>query len=219
MKILIISVPRCGSTSLFEGLYQGLNNFKGFCEPFNEPNEGYGNDKNLYSLNYDNLIVKILGWELAFSNKYHNYFEFVDSIFRHEYFNIDVFIENIVKINIQYSKNFDKIILLDRKNKNDILESLIFASTNLKYHSKYIFEKSLLEKKDISSQLSNHIKYQSKIIHLISNHLNIPVTYYEDLFSGNKKNINNFLLSNQIKLDLPDKFYNFLNPKNRYRQN
>ena len=213
MKILIISAPRAGSTSLFNGLYKSLHNFKGFCEPFNGGNESLGNSNKEYSLNYSNLLVKLLPWTYFNSKPLPIYF--THSLFQHNYLPFSTFLHYLIEDLIKYSSNFNKIILLRRKNEIESAKSMAYASSNNEYHIPYFYDNT---KYDYNEDL-NFILNSNKAIENLSNKLNIPITYYEDLFTGNKDNIKDFVLQNQLPISNFEDFYFYLNPKNRYRQN
>ena len=213
MKILILGNPRSGSTSLFQGLHKSLEGYKSFCEPLNPKEEKFGDLKSEYSLEYNKLIVKILPWDLiikSFSSQ-----DFIFNLFEKNYISLNELFPSIINSLIEYSKNFQKIILLDRKDKIEQSQSLKYASITQNYHNFYKFNNEDLDFLTQTNLLNNH----SKVLNILSNTLNIPITYYEDLFQGNKNSINNFLTQNNIQVDNFENFYSYLNPKNRYRQN
>jgi hypothetical protein len=212
MKILIISSPRSGSTSLFNGLYKSLYNFKGFCEPFNPNSESLGNLNKEYSLTYPNLLVKILPWDLLYSQPLPIYF--LNLFFSKNYVSFDALLPYILENLIKYSSNFDKIILLRRKNEIESSKSTIYSNNN-EYHNLYFYDNI---KYDYSEDL-NFVVNNNLIIKNLSNELNISITYYEDLFTGNKDNIKNFISANQLPISSFENFYSYLDPKNRYRKN
>ena len=214
MKILIISSPRSGSTTLFNALYKCLSNYKGFCEPFNAGDESLGNSYKEYSLNYSNLIVKVLPWDLLISNRL-EYFEIIDQFFQTNTYSLDI-VKSKALLNLKnYSSNFDQIILLTRKNKISQAQSYTFASTTHLYHTTYEYNQDFQDLTRGFTFIQNH----DDILFSLSQKLNLSITYYEDLFQGNKSNIKNFLNQNNIQLNNENVFYEYLNPKNRYRQN
>jgi hypothetical protein len=214
MKILIISSPRSGSTTLFNALYKCLPNYKGFCEPFNAGDESLGNSYKEYSLNYSNLIVKVLPWDLLISNRL-EYFEIIDQFFQTNTYSLDI-VKSKALLNLKnYSSNFDQIILLTRKNKISQAQSYTFASTTHLYHTTYEYNQDFQDLTRGFTFIQNH----DDILFSLSQKLNLSITYYEDLFQGNKSNIKNFLNQNNIQLNNENVFYEYLNPKNRYRQN
>ena len=108
MKILIIAVPRTGSTSLTINI--GKQNYYEVHEPYNPILNGY--KENSYpnqELGKDRLVVKHTISDMP----YEKYVEFKS--------NIDLLLD--------YVKYFDKVILLDRYTTQEHLESFL----NLKY--------------------------------------------------------------------------------------
>ena len=212
MKTLIISPPRSGSTSLFLGLHKSIKGCKGFCEPFNPINEPFGDLKSEYSLDYNNLLVKLLPWDLLYSHPLP--LRFIDLVFTKNFVSFDILLPYILEGLVKYSSNFDKVILLRRKNEIESAKSTTHASSN-GYHIPYSYDST---KYDYSKDL-NFVVNNNNIIKNLSSILNIPITYYEDLFIGNKNNIKNFIDINQLPISNFENFYSYLDPKNRYRQN
>jgi len=162
MKILIISIPRTGSTSLLERIATEKK-LKPIFEPFD------GTNRVLYK-NEDNIVVKSM-------------------VFQHQN-------------NFELAKDFDEIILLSRKNINDCIESHsyhVFFSIKNGYksteHYKYVEppEDVVFECK------TNIIKWNEQIFEL-SEKLNIPISYYEDLFDINSSD--RLRIKEDIKKDL-----------------
>lgn len=146
MKILIISLPRTGSTSLLKDYAKKYN-----LKPFSEPFSIYSNDNYNFE---DNSIVKSI-----ISQK-----------------SIDFYKE--------YSKNFNKVILLSRKNLKECAESMAYLN--------YYLDKGFSHDKEYSwkptpnlPETINYIKDCNKSLKILSEYLNIPISYYEDLFNPN----------------------------------
>ena len=188
MKILIISVPRSGSTTLIKALSSTLK-LKKIDEPFNEGLWG--------SVKYDiipenNVVVKSL---------------------------IDIVVPNHNTINFykEYSKLFDKTIILSRHNVKELSESYAFqAWKNSKnpntWHQKYTYSQN----GDIDKWVEFMIKNKADL-EILSNELNIEIDWYEDLYCGDEEKIVNFLNKHKLNVDIP-KFCNPLNPIHRLRQ-
>ena len=195
MKILIISSGRAGSNSLSRGLQSSLNNHKLVIEPFN--NYYFKNNINpsKYDLSEPNLIVKTLSFHGP-TNLFH-------------YIDINLIQKQTIDFLLEYSSNFSKIILLGRKNK------IQTAKSWQKLFTSQFYNKSPLSSLPYSDFLS-HVSYSELILEIISNIKNIPITYYEDIFNGNKNNINTFLNSYKLILD-NNNLHNFLNPKGKYK--
>ena len=98
MRILIISLPRTGSTSLLHKISKERE-FRAIFEPFD------GSDRFLYDDDMNNVVVKTI-------------------IHQHEN-------------NFELSKKFDDVILLNRKNFKNHLESYSYLYHNIRngYHS------------------------------------------------------------------------------------
>jgi len=69
---------------------------------------------------------------------------------------------------------------------------------------------------EITSILKSYVRNDLKLKKL-GKLINTEVDYYEELFSGNKSIIENFLEKHELDLDF-NILFNYLNPKNRYRQ-
>ena len=188
MKILIIAIPRSGSNTLLKSMSSTLK-LKKIDEPFNE---------NLWeNVKYDiipenNVVVKSL---------------------------ISIVVPNQTTINFykEYSKLFDKIIILSRKNTQEAAESYAFqmwTPTNIpnKWHQKYNYN----QPGDIDKWVEFMIKTKNNL-ETLSNELNIEIDWYEDLYCGDEKKIVNFLNKHKITVDIPE-FSEYLNPKHKLRQ-
>ena len=85
---------------------------------------------------------------------------------------------------ISYSKYFEHIVILDRKDKRAQAESASVSKVTKKPHSKYSvisFDKNLVKKwEDFFSKSSESLK-------VISNKINKKIYYYEDIYYGNVK--------------------------------
>ena len=210
MKILILGNLRSGSTTLFNALYKSMEGYKGFCEPYNPSETRFGDSKSTYSLEYSNLIVKILPWDL------HSDYSFfvVDNAFQNNMSSVDFIKSFIINSLNNYVINFDKVILLNRKNKLEQAQSYSFASRNNLYHNNYEYDDNF---QDLSRSF-NLIKNHDDILDYLSNNWKIPLIYYEDLFLGNTDNINNFVKNYNLPIKDFKILYEYLNPKNRYRQ-
>jgi hypothetical protein len=157
MKILIISLPRTGSSNLLFSL-ANEKNLKPVIEPFNSNiwNKENNHVNRIYHSNDDNVIVKTI-------------------IFQHP-------------DNLSLSKEFDEVILLSRKNLTDCAESWSYLEYKKKqngfeFNQPYFWEKT----PNYIEELENIIKWNKELT-FISNELNIPITYYEDLYDVNDKN-------------------------------
>jgi len=150
MSILIIALPRTGSTSLLYKLAKE-NGFKPLYEPFDNTGRFiYNGEKN--------VVVKTI-------------------ICHHPN-------------NFELSKEFDSVILLSRKN---VLEnaqshsySTYFSRTkNYNSNKQYYYEDTPTHIFELC--YNNIIKWNEDLKEL-SNKLNIPITYYEDIYDSNDIN-------------------------------
>lgn len=149
MKILIISLPRTGSSSL---LYKLANEYKlkPIFEPFHDGTNTYRDQ--VYNVNEDDVIVKTI-------------------IFHH-------------KNNLDLCKEFDKIILLTRKDLIACSESYAYfvknVGKNFKSYYEYVYENvNEFEFK----KACDFIKKCNDDLNILSEKLNTPLTYYEDIFN------------------------------------
>ena len=188
MKILIIAIPRSGSTTLLKTISSMLK-LKRMGEPFNE---GFARNVNWNYKPENNVVVKSL-------------------------INIIVPNHNTINFYKEYSKLFDKTIILSRKNTQEAAESYAFqmwTPTNIpnKWHHKYNYN----HLGDIDKWVEFMIKNTSDL-EILSKELNIEIDWYEDLYSGKKEEIVRFVNKHKIDINL-DKFSEYLNPKHRLRQ-
>jgi len=200
MRILIIAVPRTGSTSLAINI--GKENYHEIHEPYNPILDGY--EKNLYpnkEIDKDRLVVK----HTISDEPHEKYVKFKSNI----------------HLLIDYVKYFDKVILLDRKISQEHLESFL----SLKYtQEQKVSSHSRWELSTIPTEwIDNHmLEYKKELdilkseIESLSKIIDIPITYYEDLYGEDR--IHSFEIINKWELDLdPFQLNEYLHPSNRYR--
>ena len=157
MSILIIALPRTGSTEL--GRRLSINNkFKYEFEPFN-PIAG------LPPLtNFKNIVLKTIIFQLPHYIKE----------------------ENRINWLIELKKEFDEVILLSRKNLIDCAESWSYLNykkqqNGFESNQSYLWEKT----PNYNEEYGNILKWNDELL-FISNELNIPITYYEDVYKSNE---------------------------------
>ena len=152
MRVLIISLPRTGSNSLMKK-YSNDYNLEMFGEPYNKINK-YIWTENDYSK--DNVVVKTIISQTPND-------------------------ENNVDFWFNKSKNYDKVILLSRKDLNACAESCAFLSYNLKngfkFNEKYEWYLTPNMRETIT-----YINKCQKDLEDLSNLLNIEIIYYEDIY-------------------------------------
>ena len=174
MKIQILSSGRSGSTSLLTGIVKSMSNSKLIFEPFNPILDWYVDPS-------QNLLQHIN--ELNNLNQDYNIIE-KNLIF----FPKDLFPKSIVSFYLDYIQNFDKVILLLRKNINQVAESFFYARHTNKWHEKYFPTEKIL--KNVDKEGLNEAKTYNNLLLEISKKSKNKIYYYEDLFSGNLSLIN-----------------------------
>jgi hypothetical protein len=174
MKILLLGTPRSGSTSLIKFIdsHISLSNYQMFIEPFNRnlyPNKEYDEDRDtiLYVTKYNNVLVKSL------------------FLLGHEEYPIKSFNDIYEYLNWCYSY-FDKIIILDRKDKLAQSESFAINETSMRergigWHTPKIYDVDTIEPSYIKTMIDRYTE-SSEILHNISYKQKFPMFYYEDIF-------------------------------------
>lgn len=164
MKIVVICTVRSGTTTLIDGLSNSLS-----IVPITIPYDYYG------EYNFDTLLNQ------AFNRR--------DTIVRFSPIQQEYsFVESIIK-------KFDFCILLDRKNKQEQYESFLWmvyclshSNNRLLLHSSYDLDSipKLIKENPLNEDKWKNILSLSNQMHTLSDRLNIPILYYEDLFYSNK---------------------------------
>jgi Mg2+ and Co2+ transporter CorA len=148
MKILIISLPRTGSSNLLFKLAEE-NKLKPIYEPFHDGTNQFKNW--IYRPEENNVIIKTI------INHHHN--------------------------NLQLVKDFNKIILLSRRDLKSCTESWIYFIKNVNSsftsHQSYYYENIYDKEFDYYYKIIKEYHYE---IENLSKILNVPITYYEDIF-------------------------------------
>jgi len=149
MSVLIISLPRTGSTSLLHKIAKEKN-----LKPLFEPFDGTGRIE--YNGERDVVVKTIIC--------HHN-------------------------DNLELSKKFDEVILLTRRNVKECTESHAYQTyfskkKNYNSNTPYVYEEVPSE---IYELCYNDIIKWNKEIDELSTKLNVPITYYEDIFDSNNE--------------------------------
>ncbi len=192
MKILLLANPRTGSTVLYTALSEILR-LKKYGEPFNY----YMRDK-------AGTLIRKFPFKLADNS-------LVKTLTRHiprEY------TDSEVNFYDYWKRSFDKVILLGRKNFQDIYESQdYFIKEDKHWHQKYHYHNPLTFDRRLWKDMENshnYLQWYSKKTH-------IPITWYEDLYSGDEqkiqKCIDNWGIDIKVGQIMP-----YVDPKKRYRQ-
>ena len=174
MKILLLGTPRSGSTSLvkFIDSHISLSHYKMMIEPFNQnlyKNKEYDKDRDtiLYLTKVDNVLVKnlfLLGHEEYPIKSFDDIYEYLEWCYSY----------------------FDKIIILDRKDKIAQAESFVINETasrkmNIGWHTPKVYDLTKIEPEYIETMISRYTE-SSKILYNISQNKGYPIFYYEDIF-------------------------------------
>jgi len=227
MNIFIIAAPRTGSTKFLEAISKAYN-LKPNHEPFNY--DVNPDSERLYRFKYapdkikNNEVYKCLTWFNHWPTQFKSELvvEEEKNIQKNEYLSKN-FLQEQTNFFLKYAKNFDRIILLLRKNIGDQIKSKIIADYTWNntltpkisvFHKKY---KDIDVKYDqVCVTNTNLLLHSIEVVTNISNRLNIPILYYEDLYTTKEKFIetcNNFNL-----LLLESVYDEFINPTLRYRK-
>ncbi len=168
MNFLIISLARCGSTSLLKS----ISNSYSLKEIF-EPYATWGLQRRKYELS--GIVVKTI-------------FHQINNI-EYRLGNLPIsHFEECLQFYLNLSNKFDKTILLSRKNKKEQAESLYALYNGTPYNSKYVYE----YKNDIYD-IVNQLECEHSYLEKLSNKINIPIDTYEEIYYGkglNDKSIN-----------------------------
>lgn len=156
MKILIISLPRTGSTSLLTSISKNRNLIPLF-EPFD------GSNRYLYSDDMENIVLKTIVSEHYPENveDYHTWI-------------------------IEFSKKFDEVILLNRRDLKACAQSHAYSVYNKKRGFTSL-DPYLWENTPIDELCYSNIVRWNEEINKISIELGIPITYYEDIYDLNSE--------------------------------
>ena len=160
MKILIVSLPRTGSTALMYQLAKEKNLFHIF-EPFS-----LSNDQDHYTSDMDNVIVKTIINQHPPEIKYPDRISWLS----------------------EFVTEFDEVILLTRRDLQACAESFAYLcyhwkTRRFRHVDTYVWEPS----PNLDSITHQILKHDEELKNL-SQILNIPITYYEDIFDPNSTN-------------------------------
>lgn len=182
--ILIISGPRTGSTNLLKSIGSAYNKKERF-----EPDI----IKKWPPYDSSNDVVKFVPlWE-------HHLSKDGDLLSNHTPFYKGV---------IDSAKEFNTIILLSRRNREEQLESLyVLGKYQYTVNKKWGIEKEINKKSHYWKYITNWMYHLDIVMNNLSQDLNIPIDYYEDVYK------NKALTNKNIKLDLE-----YFKPKYKLRQ-
>lgn len=197
MKILILAIPRSGSTTIYESIKSQLTNFEFIFEPWR-----IGKEKNLDIDSYDNLLIKSLLYQIPLAN---------DTIFRknsNQYRLIDTldFYKNLIL-------KFDKVILLSRRDIDNASVSYEHALKYKNWFSKYSTEATP------SNNIIRMYKLLTNRIETLGTYMGLKVWYYEELFHRNNSEIVlEFAKELKIKINDTNQFLEYYDIKNKLRK-
>jgi hypothetical protein len=171
-----------------------------FIEPFNQTlyeNKKYDEDRDTisYLTKVDNILVKnlfLLGHEEYPIKSFNNIYDYLKWCYSY----------------------FDKIIILDRKDKLAQSESFTvnettFRERGISWHTKKIYDLDKIDKSYLNTMIDRY-NQSSKILDNISKSKEIPIFYYEDIFlEHNIEIINNLLEYLGIELNM-EKYNEFI---------
>lgn len=203
MNIQILGPPRSGTTCLYTALRDSINYSTGIFEPLNL----FWNYKIPFSNFQEPQVQKHL--EIIKNHPTILIEKNIIAVYK---------TPTLTQINShldfykKYLKNFDQIILLYRNNIEEQANSFKTSIVSNNWHNPYKSHK--IEYQDILPQ----IHAQNYIVKTLSNFFNIPLTYYEDLYSNNLNFLNTFLDYYKIKVDNLHEFYDIMDNKNRLKQ-
>lgn len=210
MKILVLATPRSGSTSLTKLIYSHLDSSKYnlFIEPFN-PNfyqkykiDGFDFTTHKPLENFNNLLVKSL---LLFENVEYPIKSFSS-------------VESYLNWCVSF---FDKIIILDRKDKLSQSQSFVinetqFREKGLDWHSPKHYDLSKIDENYVEKMIFRY-RESTKLLLEISNKQEIPIFYYEDIFLNDTDQINELFKYLNLNCDLLKYYDYFINKRGKVR--
>tara|TARA_B110000977_G_C10925121_1_gene434740 strand:+ start:64 stop:672 length:609 start_codon:yes stop_codon:yes gene_type:complete len=196
MKILIIGTPRSGTSALVRAFSNSIG-----CKSYGEPwNRSLRENQLPFPYQFENkCVVKTLVHDIPEEFKDKPILDFYSAL----------------------SSSFDKIILLGRKNIDDLTVSFAYQMeedekkkrTRNSWHTPYTVD---IKNLDIP-RWKPEVKKWCTLLQDISIHLNTNITWYEDLYSGNTQYVDKFIKN--LEVDLNKKtFYKWVNPDKKLRR-
>jgi len=118
---------------------------------------------------------------------------------------------DIIKFYSDFVKHYDNVIILSRKNRKAIAESWGLAERTNNWNYSYYLE----ENHNLDIDLTP-IDYYCNKLEELSEKLQIPITWYEDLYSGDLKLIQKSIDKWDLNITA-EQLFEYVNPKLRYR--
>ena len=196
MKIAILARPRTGSTSLYKLFQSHLDSYMCFLEPFNPKwtlyYNGHGIDFNYIDpfLQYNKVLCKTLYRSSQYPVRSFGLLE-------------KTFTEWM-------STYFDKVVVLDRRDKQAQAESLLISQdSDLDWHEPKIYDTSKIDGERLNNQI-NYMIQTSEAMRQVAEDKSWPVFYYEDLYvDHNMDEINRMFDYIEVTPD-ESKIYDFI---------
>lgn len=180
-NFLIIGIPRSGTTSLMKSI-ASANNIPFIYEPFRFETD---------ITDIKNVVIK---------TQLHQINSLINSG------NVtDEHLEKCILFYIEFSKQFNNVILINRRDTKSQSESLSAHHNGIDEKEKYVYIEKVYDEK--SKSLYNNIELINKYLIKLSEIIEVPIDTYEDVYYGNG------LINKSILLD-----EEILNTKNKYRQ-
>jgi len=193
MKIHILGTPRSGTTSLINGIADSLNYTIKIFEPHNT-NQPFIKSDSDYKKHLD--FLNHTTYNVVEKNLINN--------------PTNLYPLKTVSFYKKYLKNFDINILITRKDIKASTQSLSHAVMNDTWFDYY-----QIDPKCYNPKAYEFFKEANNLITQLSKELNIPLFYYEDLFTENISFTLKKLESISLKLDDVKPFYYYLNPNKK----
>ena len=198
MKVLIVSSPRTGSTSLLNALSKSLN-----CQGYDEPFMALRNEPHRFNVFSQDSFKELFGDSCVVK---HHAFDKPRS-----------FDGSCIDFMLKLPLHFDRTIFIGRKDFEGQLQSYTYFkemsprdwAVKWKWHSS--LEEDTFKYRELLKAV-NDIQYHC------SNWLRIEYDWYEDLFSNDKNKIKAFVNKHSLEDSLNvDEFISLLDNKNKYR--
>lgn len=199
MKILILGTSRSGTTALRRGIQ--AQGYYTIGEPFNELVTGNRNYPLPELSEHKNICVKTL----------------CDQVPK----NIDLSFDEFIKL---FVKDFDKIILLNRKNDIEHEESFLHLHWRIsKNENTHVEWTGDIIPKDFKDEFyyhnhHTHLYLQKEQLKQISKDIDIPITWYEDLYSDDRTKAFDIINKWNIKHIDPFQLLEYLDPSKKLKK-
>ena len=197
MRILILCVPRSGSTTMFKSFRNALDGFSCYNEPWY-----IGKDTELIDVDsHPNLLIKSLIYQQPNLSERKDEesipYQFIDSFQFYEYL----------------IPKFDKVILLDRIDKLSAAESYHNATSTNNWYDKWESVNGIVNPQMVGMFISLSSKIKK-----ISDRFDLKIWNYEELFyEQNESAIISFVEEVGIDINDIDSFLKYYDSKNKLR--